>query len=54
MPGEGSPPTGTDAIPRHFAPNVQLSAYGRLTRGPGGNDLPAGTPVHPRAHRLQT
>ncbi len=34
MPGEGSPPTGTDAIPRHFAPNAQLSAYGRLTRDP--------------------
>ena len=33
MSEEGSPPTGTDTKPRHFTPNVQLSAYGRLVRG---------------------
>ena len=34
MSEEASPQTGTDAKPRHFTPNVQLSAYGRLTRDP--------------------
>ena len=34
MSEEGSPQTGTDAKPRHFTPNVQLSAFGRLVRDP--------------------
>ena len=34
MSEEASPQTGTEAKPRHFTPNVQLSAYGRLTRDP--------------------
>ena len=34
MSDEASPPTGTDTRPHHFTPNVQLSAYGRLTRDP--------------------
>ena len=34
MSREGSPPAGADAKPRHFTPNAQLSAYGRLTRDP--------------------
>ena len=34
MSEEASPPTGTDTRPRPFTPNVQLSAYGRLTQDP--------------------
>ena len=34
MSDEASPQTGTEAKPRHFTPNVQLSGYGRLTRDP--------------------
>ena len=34
MSEEENPQAGTDAKPRHFTPNVQLSAYGRLTRDP--------------------
>ena len=34
MSEEGSPQTRTDAKPRHFTPNVQLSAFGRLVRDP--------------------
>ena len=44
MPGAGSPPTGADAIPRHFAPNAQLSAYGRLTRDPEAKTSQQGHP----------
>ena len=44
MPEEGSPPTGTDTRPRPFTPNVQLSAYGRLTRDPEAKTSERGHP----------
>ena len=44
MSEEGSPPTGTDTKPRHFTPNVQLSAYGRLTRDPEAKTSERGHP----------
>ena len=44
MPEEASPQTGTDAKPRHFTPNVQLSAYGRLTRDPEAKTSERGHP----------
>ncbi len=44
MSRDGSTPTGTDATPRHFAPNVQLSAYGRLTRDPEAKTSERGHP----------
>ena len=44
MSDEATPQTGTDAIPRHFAPNAQLSAYGRLTRDPETMTSPQGRP----------
>ena len=44
MSEESNPPTGTDAKPRHFTPNVQLSAYGRLTRDPEAKTSERGHP----------
>ena len=44
MSEEASPPTGTDAKPRHLTPNVQLSAYGRLTRDPEAKTSQQGHP----------
>ena len=44
MSEEGSPQTGTDTKPRHFTPNVQLSAYGRLTRDPEAKTSERGHP----------
>ena len=44
MSEEGSPPTGTDAKPRHFTPNVQLSAFGRLVRDPEAKTSERGHP----------
>ena len=44
MSGEKSPPTGTDGAPRHFAPSVQLSACGRLTRDPEAKTSERGHP----------
>ena len=34
MSEEANPQTGTDTKPSYFTPNVQVSAYGRLTRDP--------------------
>lgn len=44
MSEEESPQTGTDTKPRHFTPNVQLSAYGRLTRDPEAKTSERGHP----------
>ena len=44
MSEETIPHTDTDARPRHFAPNVQLSAYGRLTRDPEAKTSQQGHP----------
>ena len=44
MSEEASPPTGTDTRPRPFTPNVQLSAYGRLTRDPEAKTSERGPP----------
>ena len=44
MSEEASPPTGTDTRPRPFTPNVQLSAYGRLTRDPEAKTSERGHP----------
>ncbi|MCY4599273.1 MAG: single-stranded DNA-binding protein [Acidobacteria bacterium] len=44
MSEETSPQTGADAKPRHFTPNVQLSAYGRLTRDPEAKTSERGHP----------
>ncbi len=38
------PQTGLEAKPRHFTPNVQLSAYGRLTRDPEAKTSERGHP----------
>ena len=42
MSEERNPRTGTDA--RHFTPNAQLSAYGRLTRDPEAKSSERGHP----------
>ena len=44
MSEEESPQTGADTKPRHFTPNVQLSAYGRLTRDPEAKTSERGHP----------
>ena len=44
MSEEATPQTGADAKPRHFTPNVQLSAYGRLTRDPEAKTSERGHP----------
>ena len=44
MSDEASPQTGTEAKPRHFTPNVQLSGYGRLTRDPEAKTSERGHP----------
>ncbi len=42
MSEEGSPQTAAETTPRHFTPNVQLSAYGRLTRDPEAKESAKG------------
>lgn len=44
MTEEAGPPTGADARPRHFTPNAQLSAHGRLTRDPEAKTSERGHP----------
>lgn len=44
MSDEATPQTGADAKPRHFTPNVQLAAYGRLTRDPEAKTSQQGHP----------
>ena len=39
-----TPQTGADAKPRHFTPNVQLAAFGRLTRDPEAKTSQQGHP----------